>query len=1343
MPPRLSPSPAPAAHAMPARAPRKPRALQRVVFGITLAALAIGLGALGTIAAPLGPFADAPDAAVDLAASIVAPEFVAPGGSLAYSIAVTNTGSAAAGAAVLTATLPADLVLAGTPPGVELVGPGVLRWSLEPLPPGGRRDLALVGRVPIASPAGQALDGKVEVASIEEDGPTEDNHGAARSQVEATDLRVEIGSAATEVLPGALVTHSLTLFNVSRAAAEAVTMTLGLGGGAGWVSDTAAAAGFTRATIPGGLRWTRPSLPGVATLHFELATRVPADAPPGSTIVHTLQVAAATLDGQPGNNSASAAPLTVVLPDLWVSKTGPAEAGLGDGVTFELAYGNRGSGAAPSARLTDTLPAGLSYVSAMPPASVIGGRTLVWDLGRVPAGAEDLVRVQARVDAGQPARTTLVNHASIGPDRPDGRPADNSASATLRILPGSPASVELSVPAELDVGLAPVAVTATVRDAAGNPVADGTIVSFSSVLGDFVAPSVPTEGGVALGQWRTGTKPGPTSISARAAAATGRGTVTLRPGPPDRLQLDASLPSPTVGQTVTLEARLEDAFGNPVRDGTPLTFEVELGNLAPAGAPSVGGKASAAWRVTRAGTWSATARAGEIFGTLRLNFAADAPALVSVSTGSSELPVDEGRTTIWASVDDRFGNPAADGLEVRFSSPGGSFAPALVPTAGGLASTEFRAGPAAGGFVVSAQVQGLVGNRLVTLRPANLILADSRVEGPRGPAPTAQLWPGDRLSYALTVRNDGAATARRVILGAALEGRFALESIESTRPVESVAPPPGLVKTPGEHYLPRAWRLPDLAPREAVTLTLVANIERDPARAWTGFDTLFARAAVTSTTAEASPADLIRTNKAEVHMADLFIDTSFASSASQIRPGGVLVYDIGFGNGGTGLVPQALITATLPAWARFQHWQADQQVTGLRELDAFGPESRLLVWAYDGGFGLSQGLRLWLDIDPEAPPEAVLELMTAIGSATPELDTVDNFGYPGSVRLRGVNLRGLIAAPETVGPGGLIAWDFGVRNGALQDSATDVVVEALLPEDLAIERIDPAPSEQVGGRLRWLIEQPLLPGAERRFAVTTRVPEAPAIGTLYRASLRASGGQPDSFPGDNEALHSVRVVPGAPATLALIAGAPSLTACTDERMDLLAEVRDSAGNPVPDGTPVRWSASAGSLSAAETTTAGGVAAVLLSAAREAWTATVTARAGPAQAEATVAMLPGPPGQLALTTEAAAVDPGQEVLVTVRVRDACDNPVADRWPIQLSTVRGEWPGGGLSLALPTVGGAVSAPLWVGTEPGPLAIGARHGEIASEAEIQVRDRPPRWAVFVPFALQVQARGRAGRP
>ena len=114
-------------------------------------------------------------------------------------------------------------------------------------------------------------------------------------------------------------------------------------------------------------------------------------------------------------------------PNPSLTMTGPAFSS-GTSLTFSIAYANPGPGAAGNAVLVDTLPAGLTFVSASPGA-VVSGQTVSWSLGNLKAGASGTLTITVSVAAdgtyiNQAALTFLV---SLTP-----RTVTGSATSTVR-----------------------------------------------------------------------------------------------------------------------------------------------------------------------------------------------------------------------------------------------------------------------------------------------------------------------------------------------------------------------------------------------------------------------------------------------------------------------------------------------------------------------------------------------------------------------------------------------------------------------------------------------------------------------------------------------------------------------------------------------------------------------------------------------------------------------------------------------------------------------------------------------------------------------------------------------
>ena len=99
-------------------------------------------------------------------------------------------------------------------------------------------------------------------------------------------------------------------------------------------------------------------------------------------------------------------------PVVLLTKTGPLSAAPGATVTYELAYSNAGPFAAANARIVDSLPAGVTFVSASDGGRYdADARKVTWTVGRVNAGASGARTVTVRVSAG--IGSALVNNATF------------------------------------------------------------------------------------------------------------------------------------------------------------------------------------------------------------------------------------------------------------------------------------------------------------------------------------------------------------------------------------------------------------------------------------------------------------------------------------------------------------------------------------------------------------------------------------------------------------------------------------------------------------------------------------------------------------------------------------------------------------------------------------------------------------------------------------------------------------------------------------------------------------------------------------------------------------------
>jgi uncharacterized repeat protein (TIGR01451 family) len=141
--------------------------------------------------------------------------------------------------------------------------------------------------------------------------------------------------------------------------------------------------------------------------------------------------------------------------DLSVGKSGPAEALVGANYSYTLAYALTGNTPAANVRVIDTLPAGVTFLSANPAPSSVSGNVLTWNLGTQNPGASGAITVNVRAPSTiSGVAQNVVNQAQITTSTTvpaDGNPANNTSTVTTRIARAE-VRVQKTAPATALVG---------------------------------------------------------------------------------------------------------------------------------------------------------------------------------------------------------------------------------------------------------------------------------------------------------------------------------------------------------------------------------------------------------------------------------------------------------------------------------------------------------------------------------------------------------------------------------------------------------------------------------------------------------------------------------------------------------------------------------------------------------------------------------------------------------------------------------------------------------------------------------------------------------------------------
>lgn len=212
--------------------------------------------------------------------------------------------------------------------------------------------------------------------------------------------------------------------------------------------------------------------------------------------------------------------------------------------------------------------------------------------------------------------------------------------------------------------------------------------------------------------------------------------------------------------------------------------------------------------------------------------------------------------------------------------------------------------------------------------------------------------------------------------------------------------------------------------------------------------------------------------------------------------------------------------------------------------------------------------------------------------------------------------------------------------------------------------------------------------------------------------------------------------PANPANISLYASPDQVPGDGSLPSTLIAEVRDSYGNYVEDGTPVNFSVIEGNGSVTPTAlTFGGVASAKFIPTGGSSTAKVRASSGSASKDLTIKIVSTLPAVIVATDSAwisvRGVGMPSQATVIARVYDGADNPVADGSEVWFEIVHG--PGGGEYLdseemgygpvVKSTVGGLASVNVSSGTLPGTVVLRIESESAASTTtKIGIASGPP---------------------
>jgi uncharacterized repeat protein (TIGR01451 family) len=383
-----------------------------------------------------------------------------PGTLITYTLTVDNAGPSVATNLVVVDALPAGVTFVSASSGCSSAG-GVVTCAAPTLNAGAQRSFQVTVRVD-ASP-GSVLTNAASVSADEHDYDLADN--TASVDVTVSVVRCPVGFEPV-AQAGWAVSAQVIAATVDNAA-NAVGALAAAGATAGATNSARLRAGGVLqvdlgTVVPGGTELilslaSRPasrfgvqaSLTGTAASFVSLGTfggggtlgqsptddqlvRVPVTVPSGGARYLRFAREAGDRNYVDGVAFAFVCGVEVARADLSLTKTpsidGPEP---GDLVTYALVVTNVGPRDATGVQVTDTLPAGLTYVSASAECFVLGA-TLTCAVPALPIGASVTFVLSVEVDD-LPLGTVVVNDARVAADQEDPVTSNDVASVPITV----------------------------------------------------------------------------------------------------------------------------------------------------------------------------------------------------------------------------------------------------------------------------------------------------------------------------------------------------------------------------------------------------------------------------------------------------------------------------------------------------------------------------------------------------------------------------------------------------------------------------------------------------------------------------------------------------------------------------------------------------------------------------------------------------------------------------------------------------------------------------------------------------------------------------------------------
>jgi uncharacterized repeat protein (TIGR01451 family) len=943
------------------------------------------------------------------------PDPVTAGNDITYTITVNNAGPSFASTVELTDVIPTGTTF------VSLANPG--GWSCTTPAVGGTGTVSctiaslgvgnavftLVVNVPASTAAGASILNAATVTSTTSDPNAGNETGNSETTVAASaDLSVTKSDSPDPVDAGANLTYTITVNNAGPSNASTVTLTDVLPAEVTFFS-LAAPAGWS-CTDPGifnsGTVSCSAATVGVGSHVFTLVVHVATATASGTVINNSATVATnVTPDPNSGNETGSSATTVTTSANISLTKTdSPDPVNAGGNITYTIGLANAGPSNAFSLNMSDTLPAGTTFVSLASPGSFTCTTPAVGATGTVSCthvssmvpGSSVTFTLVVQVDPSTAAGTVISNTAAATTTTPDPNTANNTATATTTVATSADLSVTKSdSPDPVNAG-ANLTYTITVNNAGPSNASTVTLtdvlpaeVTFFSLAApagwSCTDPGIFNSGTVSCSAAMVGVGSHVFTLVVHVATATASGTVinnsatvatNVTPDPNSGNETGSAATTVTTSASISLT---KTDSPEPVTAGANITYTIGLANAGPSNAFAL--------------NMSDTLPAGTTFVSLASpgSFTCTAPAVGATGTVSC--------THVSSMV---------PGASVTFTL--------VVQVAPSTAAGTVISNTAA---ATTTTPDPNTANNTATATTTVATSADLSVTKVDTPDPVTA---GTNLTYTITVNNAGPSSASTVTLNDTVPANTTFVSFAGPAGWSCTTPAVG-----GTGNI--SCSTATLAPGNAV-FTMVVAVGAGVADG----------TVITNTATAASPTDSNAANDSATATTTVgtgAVDLSIVKTDSPdpVTPGSNLTYQITITNNGPSNATSASFSDPLPAGTTF----VSLSTTGPWTCTTPAVGANGTVSCSNPSFGVTVDFfTLVVNVGPSVAPATVLTNTATISSATTESNPGDESSTTTTTVGAGSADLSIVKtdSPDPVTPGSNIAYQITMTNSGPSNAAS-------------------------------------------------------------------------------------------------------------------------------------------------------------------------------------------------------------------------------------------------------------------------------------------------------------------